>query len=71
MGEENMPCLLWVDDVAIGGENYEKMQEMVDRFYEIARKCKIEFGMSKTRHMIVGDDPEPERFLKLGDKISI
>ena len=41
---------------------------MVDKVYDIARKFKVEFGMDKTGHMILGEDPQPERYLLLGGK---
>ena len=65
----NIPCLLWVDDVALAGESYEEIQYMLDRVYELAREFKIVFGMDKTKHMILGKDPDPGKNLLLGDKV--
>ena len=68
LNDINLPCLLWVDDVMVPGESYDDIQTMVDKVYDIARKFKVEFGMDKTGHMILGEDPQPERHLLLGGK---
>ena len=40
---------------------------MINRVFEIARYCKVVFGLDKTKHMILGKDPDPERMLRLGE----
>ena len=61
--ELNIPCLLWVDDIEIAGINYDEIQAMIDRVYVIARYCKVVFGLDKTKHMILGKDPDQKGYL--------
>ena len=47
--ECNIPCLLWVDDIAIMKDNYKDLQEMLDTVYEISQRYRIKYGLSKTK----------------------
>ena len=57
---EEIPCLLWMDDVALLTTDKEKMQKMLDRVQEIAEKYRIHFGTEKSNIMIIGKkDTDP------------
>ena len=62
----NIPCLLWVDDVALFNNEAEKLQEALDSLWNISRKYRIKFGLSKSKHLIIGTDDKPSFNLKLG-----
>ena len=67
--ECNIPCLLWVDDIAVMKDNYNELQEMMDIVYNISQKYRIKYGLSKSKHHIIGDDNNPKKNIKLGDNI--
>ena len=64
-----VPCLLWVDDIMVGNTSYEEIQIMLNMINEISRKYKFKFGMDKCKHLVVGTDNYPDKFLKLGDMV--
>ena len=67
--ECNIPCLLWVDDIAIMKDKYKDLQEMLDTVYEISQRYRIKYGLSETKHLIIGDDNETEKTIRLGEDI--
>ena len=66
---QNVPCLLWVDDIMVAHTAYTKLQKMIDSIYEISRKYRLKFGLDKCNHLIIGTDHYPHKNIKLGEDI--
>ena len=66
--EQGVPCLLWVDDIVTMHTELEEVQTMLDIIYEMSNKYNYKFGMDKSKHLIIGEDPHPSINLHLGDR---
>ena len=50
----NIPCLLWVDDIVTQSTEYDDIQDMLNKIYEMSKKYKLKFGPDKCKHMVLG-----------------
>ncbi len=53
-GVGKIPCLLWMDDVALIHENENELQKMLDCTNDIAKRYHIEFGAAKCQVITIG-----------------
>ena len=65
---ENIGCLLWMDDFVLISFDENELQRMLDITYEIACKYRIEFGKEKSKLLVIGPKDNIPEF-KLGDMI--
>ena len=63
--EENIGCLLWMDDVVLISPDPEELQTMLNITHEIAGRYHIEFGEEKSKIMKIGAPKNKPEF-KLG-----
>ena len=63
--EENIECLLWMDDVVLISLDPEEVQTILNIINDIAGKYQIEFGEEKSKIMKVGAPKNKPEF-KLG-----
>ena len=63
--EENIGCLLWIDDAVLISPDPEELQTMLNITNEIAGRYHIEFGEEKSKIMKVGAPKNKPEF-KLG-----
>ena len=52
--DQNVGCLLWMDDVILITDKEEEMQKMLDITYKTMQPYHIEFGQSKSMAQMIG-----------------
>ena len=68
IGNQNIPALIFMDDVSSMAEGYEQQERTLQAINEFGMKHKVEWGQDKCKVMEVGTHKEKKKEWKLGQK---